>query len=33
MLSMRRILISLVLAVSAVGFSAVTIFADNWPGN
>ena len=30
---MRRFLISLVLAVSAVGFTTVTILADNWPGH
>jgi hypothetical protein len=30
---MRRFLISLVLAVSAVGFTAATSMAGNWPGN
>ncbi len=28
---MRRFLISFVLAASAVGFTAVTTFADHWP--
>jgi len=29
---MRRYLISLALALSAVAMTAVTIYADNWPG-
>ena len=33
MRSMRRYLISLVLAISALGLTAVTISANNWPGN
>ena len=28
---MRRFLISLALAVSAVALTGITIFADNWP--
>ena len=30
---MRRFLISLVLAISAIGLTAATSMASNWPGN
>jgi len=30
---MRRYLISFALALSAFAVTAVTIYADNWPGN
>ena len=33
MLSMRKLLISLAFAVSAVALSSITIMADNWPGH